>query len=516
MAEHQIPVNGTEQDSLITQGELIVNETRLTRAQVLERYLTPADTFSGRPSKELLIANNGHGEVAYLNPTSSLIMPQIRDLYSGTHIESVGHSICDSKIGQLQNAGVALLSAEAAPQYVADLNNFFGSQIRVEELPWHDKFKGYLVTVFGHNRQLGIAAVNRQQTGHPDHGHQLYARVFRDPAFWEVLQMQAVENTGIAPVMWDRSRAIVQYKALRQRDGLPPTQQEIADVFGITTDQVWRAERYEALPQAIKQLVEEEKLPYSGSFELDRLFPYYDQESVVALAIRLAKKKASSGQIVGEVNKRILVVDLTPEIYLMVEDGQLTLPQAEQLHRLHKFSSLDRINEIARWIQFKKPPIADVRREVDSLVANHQTGNRSLFSDHDAVEPEEKAEVAKQISSDGAAEHIKQQLLGAFAAIKNVQLAYSIGSVPTEAAAQNPAAKALQDQELIALFTKISESDEPLPPWLDHETLEHIDEILQLEAATAQGNKPTKRLQQAAERILQRLSATSTQATLFD
>jgi hypothetical protein len=276
------------------QGELIVDETRLTREQVLARYFKPKAEFTGEKLPDQIIEFPGVGELAVISPTSSFIMPQIRNVYDANHLEGIGSNIHTSLAGQLQNCAVALLSQDSIKQYIDDLNDYFETSIQLEEIPWHDDLSGYMVTIFGHNRQLGVAAHNRFATGHPDHGKQLFVKLIRDPQFWQVLEMQAVENTGMAPNMWERSRAIVRYKELRARDGIPATQEEIAGFFGVDSDQVWRAERYEALPNEIKELVVSEKLPYSGSFELDRLLGLYGREEVYSIAKSLAKKKASS------------------------------------------------------------------------------------------------------------------------------------------------------------------------------------------------------------------------------
>lgn len=478
-------------------SELFENETMFNREQIIDYCFTETDKKSGRKIVDVLMPLNGTGDYAKLAPTSPFIMPQIRDLYDANHVLGLGKNIC--KTGQLQNCGVALVSREHIERYVEDLNTFFETAIDVDDIPYHEKFGGYLITIFGHNRQLGVGAVNRNKNGDPDRGTPILAKVFRDPPFWSVLEMQAVENTGLLPNMWDRSRAIVQYKALRTRDGMPPSQQEIAEKFGVDKDQVWRAERYEKLPGDVKKLVVADKLVYSGAIELDRLFGLYDEEDVIHLAQRLSERTASTEQIVDEVNKRIAVTGLTPEIFVMVEEGAITLPQAKELNRLKAVGvDLGSINGIADWICLKRPDIREIRKEVNSLIHLQLSGGRSLFTDGDDLDPGERERLIAQMGQEQITDLLRGNITDISRSLRGMMAELKSGRVSADVA-QKGVIKDNVRHELADLLEQIAEGN---VAGINPQDIETLEEILDLETNLAEDDMFGVRALQAARRVL--------------
>ncbi|HSX44108.1 MAG TPA: hypothetical protein VLE69_02310 [Candidatus Saccharimonadales bacterium] len=493
--------------------ELFENETLFNREQIIDFCFTPHETSSGRKIVDVKLYENGIGTFAKLAPTSSFIMPQIRDKYDANHIMRLGRNICDPEAGQLQNCGAALISANHIEQYVEDLNTFFGTTIEVDDIPYHEKFGGYLVTAFGHSRQLGVGAVNRDNNGDSDTGTPLFFMVFNDPPFWKVLEMQAVENTGLLPNMWERSRAIVHYKAMRTRDGVTPTQQEIAEKFGVDSDQVWRAERYEALPGEIKELVMEDKLPYSGSFELDRLFDFYSEEDVIQLAQRLADRKASTGQVVEEVKKRVIVAHLTPEVFVLVEAGSITLPQAQELNRMKGVAiGSDTINEMAEWISTKKPDIKEIRKSVSAKIELQLSGIRAIWDEADGLDPEDRETMLRQLREEDRTVQIRTSTHEALGRISGIRALFNSGIITPEYA-QKGVAKDAIGQDFNELLERVANGDvEDIDPRL----LEEIEGILDIEEQLATGEITETPLQIAARTILARIQAEhSEQASLF-
>lgn len=365
---------------------VLFDERLITRREALQRFFTPRDGCEDMPSTQEELVSVGKTEYCFLNPRSSFVAPQIRDAYDADRILRTGRNIRDSDDGQLQNCAVAFVDADNIDQYLQDLNDYFGSDITTDDLRMHDEWECYIITVFGHNRQLGIAGANLESNGHPDTGVLMMAKVFRNPDFWRVIEAQAVENTGISPPMWDRARSIVMYKKMRVRDGIPPTQQEVAEKFNVDVDQIWRAERYDALPHGIKELVMQKRLPYSGAFELDILIEPYGEEYVTALAAKLAARSASGPQIMKTIRKYQAALKLTPEARLLVEEGALRTADAIILADAADILTAGEINEVVTWIALNRPEHKDVKARVDRIYQDKLQGNMSMF-DADASDP---------------------------------------------------------------------------------------------------------------------------------
>jgi hypothetical protein len=441
---------------------LFKDERFLSRDDVIERYFTPVDQekYTGPKINEKLVKFSGVGEYASLKPRTSFVMRQIRDVYDGNHIERTGRSMRDSPEGQLQNCGVAFIDEDYIDDYLADINDFFETEFTRADLASHEKFGCYVITIFGHNRQFGAAAANREAGGHPDRGMPIVAKVFRNPQFFRVLAMQATENTGLAPAMWDRSRSIVKYKEYRNRDravGEPPvTSAEIGKIFGVDEDQICRAERYELLPQDIKTLVVAGKLPYSGAFELDRLFSLYRAEDVIVLAHQLARQDSSTKQIVNEVRKREAVGNLSPQVRALVDIGAITLPQAQQLARYSEYGFSDKhIEDAAIWICFESPEFNKLLAMVDSDIDHRFNGEMNFF-DSETMDPEERAAKIAQFEADNRARQLQLLTTRVIRDIDRLDALHKTGLIGD--AADRDLIPGVFDKDLKNLLKEISEA----------------------------------------------------------
>lgn len=487
----------------VVQGELVKDTTKLTRQEVLEEFMVPRETYEGEPSPEE-VTRLGNIEMASINPMSSLIMPQIRDTYNLDHFLRLGFHICESEDGQLQNCGVAVhTTKKSALKYLADANEYFESDVQLGEATWNEVLGGYVITMFGHNRQLGVAAYNLHKTGHPNHGHQFVAKVVRNPEFWRALEMQAVENTGLHPKMWDRSRAIVRYKQLRTRDGVPPTQQEIAEKFGVNTDQVWRAERFEALPKSLKAFSVDERLPYSGVVEMDGLIGLYSEEQLVELAKRWAVKNLSAKQIEAEVKKRKVVIDLGPLVFALVDEEKLTLPHVNSLKSMQEIGMPQiEIDEVANWIVLTKPKQSEVDAGVKKRIKQFLKGMPSMFDEEDPTDTYEEIQARKdRLRAQGQAHNIKTGTEKAMEFLGAIRDAYENGLIPQEGAKMLPATEAVRAQygDIIDKINKGVRVD------VEPEVLELILEVLELEEEAAKGIIRDERRKEATKKIAELL-----------
>lgn len=365
----------------------------ISREQALERFFTPRDGYEHlEPTLEELFLSPD-GTFALLNPRTAFVAPQIRELYDSARIERMGVSIRDTEDGQLQNAGVSFIDRKHIKQYLSDMNDYFGTSIRLKDLTFHEAFDCYVITAYGHNRQLAIASANLATNGHPDVGLRFFVKAFHNPEFWRILGNQATENTGEAPPTWVRARQIVMYLEFRNRGGVEVKDEDVGRLFNVDKDQIWRAKRYDALPQPIKELVMAGKLPYSGSFELDMLRNVYDDEYIIDLAYKLAERKAMRPQIMEAIRQRLAASVLTPEIKQIIENGMLTLPQAQELVKLKTVMDDNGLNEFTRWICIARPDIDEIRAKVRDTVKSALDGNRNLFGEdgnlsgnHSAIE----------------------------------------------------------------------------------------------------------------------------------
>lgn len=384
---------------VVEQGALMADESRLSRAQVLDIAFTPRlprAKQAGRLVCEKLV-RLGDQELATVRPSSSFIAPQIRQVYDKGHFDRLGRNIRDSKYGQIQRGFVGLHDEESAERYLADLNEHFGSEITLDDLRWHKKFGGFLITVAGHNRQLGIAMANLESHGYFDRGIGFQVRVVRNPLFWEALRVQAVENCGQSPHMWERSREIKTIIEQSARHGEALKTEEVAGFFGTDPDQIPRALRYESLPDEVKQLVVDGKLPYSGAFELDRLFRVYIEQDVIELAQRFAGQNMSAEQIRQGVKVREVVRNFSDSIRAKVEAGLINYSQALEIDRLEQAEvDMGIREETADWIAITQPPNREVHKAVNGLIEARVRGDRNLFTGEEGMAAEDRTEVIRE------------------------------------------------------------------------------------------------------------------------
>lgn len=372
------------------QDALLADETRLSREVVMERCLRPAREYRNGfvPEK---ISRFGDATLAYIRPGSPLILPQIRKEYSMPYITMLGRHISRPN-GQLQNSTLAMFDdTTAAARYLEAANEYFDSEIGLDEFTVIEKIgrtglSAIFATVAGHTRQLAIGYGNKLQTGHPNKGKRaLMARIFINPEFADMLEVQAAENSGLAPAMWERSRSIVTYVRLKTETGELPRTSDVAEMFNVDDDQIARAIRFESLPEEVKQFVARDKLPYSGVFEMDRLLKIYTEKDVIVLARRFAERKLSSDGILAEIRKHEDLSHVPEHIRLAINTEKFKPSQVKRIAQMaaEGFSESE-ILDLANWITVTDPLIDEVDKRIREKIAIREKGMSSLYDDAEA------------------------------------------------------------------------------------------------------------------------------------
>lgn len=495
--------------------QLFEDSRQLTREQVFERYMVPADSFDGTLLPDEIWEKRGHGEEALIRPTASFIMPQIRKTYDAGHFENLGRHICTSEDGQLQNGAVALIGVEHINQYLADLNSFFETEIPLEDIPFHEEFGGYLVTIFGHNRQIGIASHNLSQSGHPDIGVPFDVKVYRDPTFWRVLGMQAAENTGLSPDLWERSRAIVHYEQLRSRDGVPATNEETAKVFGIDEAQIIKARRYESLPAPIKELVETKSMVYSAALEFTPLFGYYDENTICDLATRFANEGRSSKQVEKEVKLRIAAIQVSPEVAVYAEEGHLSYSQANHLLKLRNINEpVESLNHFAKIIIRDGLNDAQTAKLVKSVIAERRKNTHGFWHDSGMTQDQVHAAAIELGLDDGTAHRTGSELRDILVKIRTLQGQAKLGIVDAADLSRIRVADLVEGEigDILAAIEKGEASG------LSSEALDGLTELMdtydQIEAGQLQDELKEK-VVEFRQRLQSKLGSTAVQESMF-
>lgn len=385
MAEKpHVGTDETVYDSDLPFDLTLFNTERISREEAIQRYMTSLPTRQQDRTvplgRERIFSMVATGDTLVYRPTSPYMNHQLREAYDVDHLLRIGREI--QQFGQLQDCGVAVFTGrQALEMYIRDSNDFYGTDVKAKDIPEH-RLGGHLVTIYGHNRQLGSAAINLEQTGNPDRGILLRARLYKDISFRDFLRMQAIENTGQAPPAWNRARSIARYFELSLRDNQPPTWSELAEYYGISEDQVWRALNYAKLPPTVQHLVEEEKLPFSGAIELTRLEGIYAVQDIIDLAHTFVHNGLSSTKIQQEVSKRVVVKGLPPEIQALVENSQISNTEAEQIKDMCLYGASEaEITNLIAWILTESPRLHEVREFVSKWKKHVRDGQLNMFSD---------------------------------------------------------------------------------------------------------------------------------------
>jgi hypothetical protein len=511
---------------------MLFDERFVPRKVVLDRFFTPSRNVrkSELPAERLYQIGDDM-TYANLRPRSAFVAQQIRDAYDPYRIVRTGISMIEGINRQLQNCGVSFLDEEALPQYVDDLNYYFGSDINPEEIERHTKFGFYIVSVFGHNRQLGVASYNLAKNGHPDVSSTFFARVFTNPPFWQMIEAQAVENSGVGPEMWDRSRSIVAYQRLRDRDGLTTPPERVAKLFNVDTDQVWRAKRYENPPEGVKDLVMSKRLPYSASFELDVLLPLYGELYVLDLARRLADRKCSTPQVMLEVKKRIAAAELPPEATALVERDQISLENARILRELVGVIDVDELVTLSSWVALSHPDPQSLSQRVQCIINDKLGGVVSLFGqESDDTEAQSLAELeamAKRLDANQQRARIQSVASELTKLVGKLRAQYEVGLVGA-AAKVNPIING-NPEHLLKVLQGCVEGNSITQEVLDalHEFKDYIEsdgdvvdaafngvfELLNLELEETADTQ--RRRRESLPRICEAHGAVASQAALF-
>ncbi len=382
--------------------ESLFGAQRLTREEAIAKYMTPLprsqQDLSAGLAPERIYRLGSAGQTIVFRPTTPFMNHQLRETYDPEHFLTIGRELAD--FGQLQECGVALFTGRKALEaYIKDSNEFYETDVDWHDIPEH-RLGGHLVTIYGHNRQLGAAAINLAANGHPDRGLNLRAHLQVDLEFRHFLRMQAIENTGQSPPAWNRARSISRYLELSARAGDAPSWAELAEYYGVNVDQIWRALNYVKLPPRVMELVETDRLPYSGAIELVRLSGLYAVQDLVELAEEFATDKLSSGKIDQEVSKRVIVKGLPAEIQALVESHHISSKQAELVSQLYDYGVGNKeIEDFVVWIITEEPSMNVIREVVASRRRDIRNGQLSVFTQQGLTTETQVAEQERVRSS---------------------------------------------------------------------------------------------------------------------
>lgn len=309
---------------------------------------------------------------ARIRPSSSYILEQTRKRYDAERVGRIGHSIASQ--GQHQNGGVAYLDARQAERYLASANEFFGTDYHLNQFS-PDDFGHYRLTIFGHNRQMGIASVNYETAGHIDNGEMFEAKFYPGINFKSAIRIQFVENTGESPEITERAQLICEYARLGLQENASLRGADIAKELNLSTQQVRDALVFNGLPADVRSLVEDGNgLSFSAAVQLAKLSGAYTERHLIDLAYRAAQEKWSQGRMGQEVDKAFALTNLPDDVRLMVDRGSLPVSLALPLNRLVGVSSEDSIVNTARDIVYQK---------LDSRAAHALINQRIVEGAHD-------------------------------------------------------------------------------------------------------------------------------------
>jgi hypothetical protein len=385
----------------------------LSRDDAIARFFTPKarseQNYDVRLGRDRLVTlGNGAGTTLIYNPSVPYMNRQIREKYDVDHIGRIASDL--ETFGQLQECGIAAFTEESTlKDYISDSSDFYDSDVEMSEIHRHKRLGLWLVTIYGHNRQLAAASSNLKRNGHPDRGIQLRAHVHHNPTFLDFLHMQAVENTGQQPPPWSRARSMTRMFELGIRDGKNYTFKEIADCYGVDEDQVWRAHNYVQLPLSVSEIVEEDgSLSYSGAIELRRLVEVYAEQDIYSLGVEAIRKKWSAKQIAAEVTKRVNVRTLPEEFQALVESDIVKPKQAELIRDMHLAgASGPELRAFIMWItsEHNPPRLNEIREKVAARRSVSRAGQMDIFSggydDSTAVSERDRVAITNQRLSVG-------------------------------------------------------------------------------------------------------------------
>lgn len=356
----------------------------LSRKEALDRCMSPMprrkqDASVRLQPDRLVRLGNGAGTTLLYRPSTPYLNRQLREEYSVDHYTQIGRQMAD--FGQLQECGIAAFTNEGSlASYISDSDDFYKTETEAASIVRHRRLGLWIVTIYGHNRQLGAATQNLTKNGHPDRGLMLRGHVHFDPSFSDFLHMQAIENTGEKPPEWSRARSMARMFELGLRDGKNHSLREIADFYGVHEDQVWRSLNYVQLPQEVQTLVEGGLLPYSGAVELRRLQEVYAEQDLIGLAREAASKNWSSKQFAAEVSKRVTVRSLPAEFQAFVNSDNIKPKQAELVLDMYNAGASDaELRQFLTWITRKDDP--PTLNEIRARVAARRATSRSTQGD---------------------------------------------------------------------------------------------------------------------------------------
>ncbi|MCA9349345.1 hypothetical protein KC878_04380 [Candidatus Saccharibacteria bacterium] len=452
------------------QGVLDIEE-RLSREAALERFMTPQPLRNQnrqvRLVNERLISLGSAGLTLVYRASSPFMNRQLREEYSATHALRIGREIAE--FGQLQECGIAVFTDRTTlARYISDSNEFYETTTHQRDIAEHARLGGWFVTIYGHNRQLGVAGVNLANNGHPDRGIALRGRIHRDPSFRDFLRMQAIENTGQMPPAWNRARSMARMYELSVRDQQTLSLKEIAEFYGVDEDQVWRSFNYMELPSEFRELVEASgTLSYSSAIEFRRLLGIYAEQDIFELAKLSIKDGWSTKRTAEEVAKRVKIRSLPAEIQVLVNGENISAKQTELVYDMHLAGASEyELREFVIWITTADPAprIDDIRAKVAERRRGSRSGQQDIFSggyDDEEIAERERRNIAlasTRMHVGSTVRRINDGLGTLRSLLDNGFLAGVVGNKPIDSAKEG--LNGTLQRNLAALLEEISSSDQ--------------------------------------------------------
>ncbi len=379
-----------------TQEALMPDPTKQSREEAIEFAFTPRKRTTGRLVHES-ISKVGRSRFVTLRPSSAFIAPQTRETYDQTYYTRLGRSMRDDYGGQLEHGAVGIHDEDHIEAYLADLNDYWETNISVDEVPYHRRFGRWIIMMSGHNRLLGAASANVETNGHPDRGIGFEARVFDNPPFYQALKVQANENSNRPIEPWEWARMLGRIVTLRERDGDPVTNKELADLAKKDMGTVWRMLRFNDLPGAMKREHMENGLSFEGVSECARLLKIYSEKDAIGLVQMYSEQAMSAVQIRSDIATRERLSELPDNIRLLIHTEGISYTQAEELARMKRAGlGDDLIYEKAIWIRDFDPELPKLVLSVDKAITDYANGMRSAFHFDTSVEGSEREAKASE------------------------------------------------------------------------------------------------------------------------
>jgi len=195
---------------------------------------------------------------------------------------------------------------------------------------------------------------------------------------------------------------------------------------------------------------------------------------------------------------RSIVIELTPEVFALVEAGAITLDQIKELKRLRDYQlSDDVINQQAQWICFDSPPMKDLRAKCDELISKQLEGQADLFGEHSMMDPKKLEEMKAKMAEDSKRSLTTRATRTVLGSLSNIRSAYDSGLISPTIAADKPVTEVVG--EMRELLVRVARGEET---GIDPEAIKMISELVDAESDVATVGVRITPIMLAAARIL--------------